>query len=155
MNLYKLGCTHVVANALFRLLDTIVPYQIIDAALFILQPIWLEKVKSYLQMGQMLGILTNTHKQRLIRIEKIFTLQKGILYCMGQDNKQYVTTNEAQTILWELHEGFGGSHFTSDITAKKNIYAKYWWPKLFHDAFEFFKFNDACLKVGGNNIEFG
>jgi hypothetical protein len=51
MNLYKLGCTHVVANALFRLLDTIVPYQIIDAALFILQPIWLEKVKSYLQMG--------------------------------------------------------------------------------------------------------
>jgi hypothetical protein len=46
MNLYKLGHTHVVANALFRFLNTIVPNQTIDVALFMLQPIWLEKVKS-------------------------------------------------------------------------------------------------------------
>jgi len=40
------------------------------------------------------GILTNTHKQHLIRKAEPFTLQKGILYHMGQDNKQCVTTNE-------------------------------------------------------------
>ncbi len=149
MNLYKPSRTHVVANALFRFLNTIIPDQTIDVALFMLQPIWLEKVKSCLQMGQMPRILTNTHKQWLTRITEPFTLQKGIIYCMGQDNKQYVTTIEVQTILWELHEGFGGSHFASNITAKKIFDARYWWPKLFHDAFEFFKSCDACQKVGG------
>jgi hypothetical protein len=43
---YKLGRTHVVANALFKLvLDTTKPIgvldQTIDATLFMLQPIWL------------------------------------------------------------------------------------------------------------------
>jgi hypothetical protein len=50
---YKLGCTHVVTDALFRLvLDTTkpigVPDQTIDGTLFMLQLIWLEKVKTYL-----------------------------------------------------------------------------------------------------------
>ncbi len=63
---YKLGHTHVVANALSRLLDTIeptgVPDQTIDTTLFMLQLVWLEEVKNYLQMGQMPEILTNIQK---------------------------------------------------------------------------------------------
>jgi hypothetical protein len=52
-------------------------------------------------------------------------------------------------MLWELHEGFGGRHFATDITAKNIIYARYWWTKLFHDAFEFDKSCDACQKARG------
>jgi hypothetical protein len=64
--------------------------------------------------------LTNIQKQQLVRKEKPFTLQKGIFYRMGQDKfRCYVTTNETQMILRELHEGFGGGHFVVDITAKK------------------------------------
>ncbi len=49
---YKPSHTHVVANALSRFMNTIdsirVPNQIIDAALFMLQLIWLEEIKNYM-----------------------------------------------------------------------------------------------------------
>jgi hypothetical protein len=50
---YKLRCTHVIIDALSRLVpDTTklirVPNQTINATLFMLQPIWLEEIKSYL-----------------------------------------------------------------------------------------------------------
>jgi hypothetical protein len=53
MVVYKLGKTHVVANALSRLLDAIeptcVPYQTINASLFYTKPKWLEDVKEFLR----------------------------------------------------------------------------------------------------------
>jgi hypothetical protein len=60
-----------------------------------------------------------------------------------------VTTNEAHKILQELHEGFRGSYFTADIIAKKILNARYWWPKLFHDASKFCKSCDACQRAKG------
>jgi hypothetical protein len=49
---YKPNRTHVVANAISRLPDTIKPTnvldQTIDATLLHLQPIWLEEIKDYL-----------------------------------------------------------------------------------------------------------
>jgi hypothetical protein len=50
---YNLGCTHVITDALSRLVPDItksigVPNQTIDVTLFMLQPIWLEEVKCYL-----------------------------------------------------------------------------------------------------------
>ncbi len=50
--IYKPSCTHVVADSLFKLLDTIestrVPDQTTNATLFMLQLVWLEEVKNYL-----------------------------------------------------------------------------------------------------------
>jgi hypothetical protein len=64
---------------------------------------------------------------------------------MGQNNKfrHYVTIGEAHIILWEFHEGIGGGHLVMDIIAKKIFDAKYWWPKLLHDASEFHRSCDA------------
>jgi hypothetical protein len=44
----------------------------------------------------MLWILTNIQKQQLAKKKKLLTLQKGVLYHMGQDNifRCCVTTNE-------------------------------------------------------------
>jgi hypothetical protein len=101
-------------------------------------------------MGQMLGILTNIHKQLLTKRTKSFTLQKGILYHMCQNRfKRCVTKDETCKILRELHEGFGGHHFVTNIITKKIFDVGYWWPKLFNDVFEFYKSCDACQKVGG------
>jgi hypothetical protein len=43
-----------------------------------------------------------------------------------------------------VHERFGGGHFAKNITTKKIINVGYWWPTLFHDAFEFCRVYDAC-----------
>jgi len=56
-------------------------------------------------------------------------------------------------ILWELHEGFGGGHFTADITTKNFFDVGYWWPKLFQDAFEFCKYYDACQNARGLTMQ--
>jgi len=78
-------------------------------------------------MKQMHGILTNIQKQWLAKIVEPFTLQKGILYHMGQDNifKHCVTIDEAQMILQELREGISGGHFVMDIITKKTIDVRY------------------------------
>ncbi len=70
---------------------------------------------------------------------------------MGQDNKfrHCVTTNEAQMILWELHEGISGGHFAMDINVKKILDARYWSPKLFYDASKFCKSCGACQRARG------
>ncbi len=64
--IYKRGHTHVIADALSRLLDitklTWVHDQTTNAALFMLQLTWLKKLKNYLQTRQMPRILINTHK---------------------------------------------------------------------------------------------
>jgi hypothetical protein len=49
--IYKPSCTHVVADALFRLPNTTKPTRVldqtIDVTLFMLELVWLEKVKNY------------------------------------------------------------------------------------------------------------
>ncbi len=51
--MYKLGRTHVVANALSKLLNIIelirVPNQTIDASVFYIKPEWLNDVKEFLK----------------------------------------------------------------------------------------------------------
>jgi hypothetical protein len=58
---YKPNRTHVVADALLRLLDntkpTGVPNQTIDASLFYIRPKWLNDVKEFLKTRQIEGML--------------------------------------------------------------------------------------------------
>jgi hypothetical protein len=59
------------------------------------------------------------------------------------------TIDEAHKILRELHEGFGGWHFATNINVKNILDVGYWWPTLFHDVFEFCKSCDACQRARG------
>jgi len=70
---------------------------------------------------------------------------------MVQDNifTCCVTIDEAQKILWELHERFGGGHFATNMIAKKILDVRYWLPTLFHDAYEFCRSYHACQRVRG------
>jgi hypothetical protein len=80
-------------------------------------------------------------KQKLARKVKPFTLKKGTMYKVGQDNKMHkcLTTSKAHIVLKELHEGVAIGHFVIDIIAKKILDAGYWWPTLFKDIHEFYK----------------
>ncbi len=114
---YKPSRTHVVDDVLSKLpnnsepLD--VPNQTMDASLFSIEPIWMQEVKTYLEIGQMPKTLNLVQKQKLVRKAKPFTLKEGIMYRMGQDNKLHrcLTTLKAQIVLKELHEGVAGRHF--------------------------------------------
>jgi hypothetical protein len=75
-----------------------------------------------------------------------FTLKEGIMYRVGQDYRMHrcLTTSKAQIVLKELHEGDARGHFAIDITTKKILDARYWWPTIFKDTHEFCKSYDSC-----------
>jgi hypothetical protein len=54
---------------------------------------------------------------------KPFTLNEGIMYRVGQDNKmcRCLTTSKAHSVFKELHERVVKGHFTTNIIAKKNL----------------------------------
>ncbi len=89
--IYKLGRTHVGTDVLSRLLDSSkplgVPNKIVDASLFFIELIWMQEVKTYLEIGQMLETINLAQKQKLAKNAKAFILKEGIMYTMGQDNK--------------------------------------------------------------------
>jgi hypothetical protein len=98
---YKPSRTHVVVDILFKLLDSLeplgVPYQIVDASLFSIEPIWMQEVKSCLKIGQMLKILNLVQKQKLVKHIEPFSLKEGKIYKVGQDKRLHrcLTISEA------------------------------------------------------------
>jgi len=82
---YKPGRTHVVANALSRLLNIIKPTgvldQTIDANLFYTGLEWLNDAKEFLKIGQIEGTLLVYQKQKLVRRAEPFTLR--MVNCIG------------------------------------------------------------------------
>jgi hypothetical protein len=88
--IYKPNITHVVEDALLKLLDTMKPIGVLNqttyASLFI-ELEWLNDVKDIMIIGQIEGKLYVQHKQKLVRKIEPFTLKNGELYKMGQDNR--------------------------------------------------------------------
>ncbi len=103
----------------------------------------------------MLKTLNLAEKQKLAKKVERFILKEGIMYKVGQNNRmhKFLTTSKAQIILKELHEIVARGHFAIDITIKKILDAKYWWPTLFKDTHEFCKINGSCQKIGGLKIK--
>ncbi len=118
---YKPSKTHVVTNALSRLLDstklTVVPNQTIKKSKFAyIGPEWLNDAKDFFKIGQIEGTLLVQQKQRSIKRAKPFTLKNGELYRMGQDNilRRCLTIIEAHMVMRKLHGPLGG-HFVMEI----------------------------------------
>ncbi len=89
--MYKPSGTHVVVDALSKLLDITKPTSVFDqttyASLFYAKPEWLKDVKEFLRIGQIEETLSIRQKQRLVKKVEPFTLKNCELYRMGQDNK--------------------------------------------------------------------
>jgi hypothetical protein len=80
---YKLCRTHVIVDALSRLLDiiepTCAPNQTTDANLYYIELELLKDVKEFLRTKQIEGTLLVQQKQRLVKRAKLFTLKNGEL----------------------------------------------------------------------------
>jgi hypothetical protein len=100
---YKLGKTHAIANVLSILLNSSkplgVPDQTVDALLFFVEPMWMEEVKSYLEIGQMPKTLNLVQKHKLAKNANPFTLKNRKVYKVEQDNKLHkcLTTSKTQS----------------------------------------------------------
>jgi hypothetical protein len=88
---YKPCKTHVITNALSRLLDSTEPTSVPDqtkcASLFYTRFEWLNDVEEFLKIGQIKGTLSMQQKQILVRRVEPFILKNGELYKTGQGNK--------------------------------------------------------------------
>jgi hypothetical protein len=69
---------------------------------------------------------------------------------MGQDNilQRFLTTIKAQMVMKKLHEGPLKGQFVAEITEKKILDARYWWPTLYKNVNDYFKSCDACQRIG-------
>ncbi len=75
-----------------------------------------------------------------------FTIINGQLYKQVQDQilHQCLLDDEILVILWEMHKGVGGGHFSIDIIIRNVEDAKYWWPTLHMDAQQHCQSCNAC-----------
>jgi hypothetical protein len=60
-----------------------------------------------------------------------------------------LATSETQIVLKELHQRMVRGHFVTNITTKKFLDARYWWPILLKNINEFCRSCDNCQKIGG------
>jgi hypothetical protein len=49
----------------------------------------------------------------------------------------------------ELHEGPSKGHFATEITQRKILDARYWWPTMYKDVDDYCKSYDACQRIRG------
>jgi hypothetical protein len=61
--------------------------QIVNTTIFHVQSIWLEEVREYLKIGQILNVMMLPHKQRMARKVKPFTMKDGVFYKFGCEKK--------------------------------------------------------------------
>ena len=55
---------------------------------------------------------------------------------------------EQSAVLQEAHYRSAGGHFSGDITGKKILQARLWWPTVLKNAHDFAKSCVLCQKIG-------
>ncbi len=58
--------------------------------------------------------------------------------------RKCLTTTKAHMVMTELHVGPSRGHFAIEITQRKILDVGYWWPNLYIDANDYYKYCDAC-----------
>ncbi len=53
----------------------------------------------------------------------------------------------------KLHEGPLERHFATEITQRKILDARYWWPTMYKDMHDYCRSCDACQRIGGLAIQ--
>jgi hypothetical protein len=78
-------------------------------------------------------------------------MKNDVLHIMGQDNKlrQCLSTTKVQKVIRELHDGIVKGHFTIEITHKKILDVRYFWPTMYKDVNEFCRSCNACQHTRG------
>jgi hypothetical protein len=49
----------------------------------------------------------------------------------------------------KLHEGPSRRHFATKMMQRKILGVGYWWPTMYRNVHDYYRFCDACQKIGG------
>ena len=130
-----------------------------DAALFFIDvslPWYADIAKFFSTAAYPLGATKHEKKKNLLQAQH-YTLLGGYLYryfpCEGI-YRRCVRENEVPIILCALHDEPCGGHFAGELTARKVLFAGYWWPTLHKDSFEYCKRCDKCQWIGRPTKQF-
>jgi hypothetical protein len=112
---------------------------------------WYDDIKFYLTHGSALCYLDPKNRRALGLKSAPFQLINDILFRKNFDSvlMRCLKRDEAEKVLFELHAGEVGGHFSGDTTTHKVLRVGYYWPTLFKDAHALCRKCIICQKVVG------
>jgi hypothetical protein len=60
-----------------------------------------------------------------------------------------VNKEEANKLIYELHSGHCGGHFSTHTTAHKILEGRYYWPTIFFDTHQYVRSCQPCQYFSG------
>jgi hypothetical protein len=88
-----------------------------NASLFILQSEWMQEIHTYISTRNFLEGYSIEQWKKLVLKALTFTIIDGHFYKQRQDQIFYrcLRDGKISIILWEMHKGLGGRHFSTNI----------------------------------------
>ena len=112
---------------------------------------WYADIVNYLVTGQIPAQWTSQQKKKFLADIKKYYFDDPYLfiYCPDQIMRSCVPNDEQIRILTFCHSEACGGHFSARKTADKILQARFYWPTLFKDCFDFCKTCAQCQQLGG------
>ena len=112
---------------------------------------WYADIVNYLVTGQIPIQWTSQQKKKFLTDIKKYYFDDPYLfkYCPDQIMRRCVPNDEQVRILTFCHSEACGGHFSARKTADKILQARFYWPTLFKDCFDFCKTCAQCQQLGG------
>ena len=107
---------------------------------------WMTLIVSYLKDGK---LPKGKDEARKLKVRSArYVLMNGVLYKRGfsQPYLRCLTSDEANYVLREVHEGACGSHSGAKSLVHKVVCAGYYWPNMQADAKAYVKVCDQCQR---------
>ena len=102
---------------------------------------WYGDILLYLRTHEFAAHLNHEDMRRIWNQAIHHLLIGDVLYRRGIDTIlcDFITNDEAETILNDCHSGAYGGHLSGLATSQKILWASYFWPSIFTDCIENFK----------------
>ncbi|MCQ7416301.1 reverse transcriptase domain-containing protein [Salmonella enterica] len=107
---------------------------------------WFQDIKHYLKCGTYPLNASENDKRTLRKLAMKFFLNGEILYKRNHDMVllRCVDTNEANTIMKEIHEGICGTHANGHMMARQALRAGYYWLTMEADCIKYARKCHKC-----------
>ena len=93
--------------------------------------------------------MSKAEARKLIRLAGAYQLIAGQIYIRGKEDviRRCALPHEINDILSQAHDGIARGHFASELTARKVLQARLWWPTLFKDSHQYVLRCDVCQRA--------
>ncbi len=111
---------------------------------------WFADMVNYLATGRFDGTLEAHEKAKIRYDSKYYLWEDPYLWRRGSDQilRRCIPEHEQQSVLNFCHSFACGGQFGPRKTALKILESGFFWPKLFHDSYQFCRSCAQCQKMG-------